>query len=391
MKKTLLIVMVMLVAALVSVPAADRDSPLFQPFTPEVLAQGNSFTAVAHGYNALFTNPAGFAREGGSFTLLSATATPYFVPTDEDIEGLQTLGDKPEDAVELLSGIVTTNGIGAGVSIGGLGIVGRNLGLGLVGNFDFYGRANRYALSTKIDVAHTVSAIAGYAFPFRFSFATINVGADLRFMQRAEIRDIYLTDFLAAAGGSDGEDEDIAFDVLYGNGLAIDFGVIAERGPFTVGLSFRDLGGTKLNYSLAEDVSGDDIGSVLAFDGGTLGGEEAPDEYRIPMTFSYGASYHPNLGLLKWLIDPTIHFEVANTLYQERDPSFWTRVHAGAEVRVLRFIKARAGINQGYATAGLGVKLLFLDVNVAYFTRELSDYAGARPNEGFSVEAALRF
>jgi hypothetical protein len=37
------------------------------------------------------------------------------------------------------------------------------------------------------------------------------------------------------------------------------------------------------------------------------------------------------------------------------------------------------------------MKLLFLDVNLAYFTREMGNYAGARPNEGFSLEAAIRF
>jgi hypothetical protein len=63
----------------------------------------------------------------------------------------------------------------------------------------------------------------------------------------------------------------------------------------------------------------------------------------------------------------------------------------GMEARVLRFIKLRGGINQGYVTAGMGVKLLFLDINASYFVREMGRYAGVKPNEGFTVEAAIRF
>jgi hypothetical protein len=38
------------------------DSPLL-PVSPEVFGQGGSFVANAHGYNALFHNPAGFAGQ----------------------------------------------------------------------------------------------------------------------------------------------------------------------------------------------------------------------------------------------------------------------------------------------------------------------------------------
>jgi hypothetical protein len=41
------------------------------PVNPSLAGQGGSFTANASGYNSLFKNPAGFAMDGGDFTLLS--------------------------------------------------------------------------------------------------------------------------------------------------------------------------------------------------------------------------------------------------------------------------------------------------------------------------------
>jgi hypothetical protein len=66
-------------------------------------------------------------------------------------------------------------------------------------------------------------------------------------------------------------------------------------------------------------------------------------------------------------------------------------VHIGTQVTVVRFLKLRAGINQGYFTFGAGMRLLFLDLNVAAFSRELGIHPGDRPNSGLTAEVAFRF
>ncbi len=111
------------------------------------------------------------------------------------------------------------------------------------------------------------------------------------------------------------------------------------------------------------------------------------------MAVTTGIGYHPDFGALAWLIDPTFNVDYQHVFYAdpENTPSFWTGVHAGTEIRVLRFMKVRAGINQGYITAGIGAKLFFLDINMAYFTREMGEYAGVDPNSGMSLEVAIRF
>jgi hypothetical protein len=362
------------------------DSPRFAPVTPEVTAQGGSFTAIAKGYNSLFTNPAGFAKEGGKLTLLSTTATSYFPPTDENGENLQrVLAAEDEtgtaDALGSLSDLIINNGIG-GSARAGIGYVGHNLGLGIVGDLDFYGRGET-ALGTEIDLVHTWGFIGGMAFPFSLGPLDLYLGGDLRYMMRSQTNDIGIVDFMSSAGG-DGESISVAS--LVGGGLALDAGTIIELGPLALGFALRDIGGTKFDYTLA---AGNDFSSALSFEDGA---ETPEDTYAIPMSANIGIGYHPDFGRLKWLIDPKIHAEYQHLWYAaEKTPSFWTHLHMGTEIRTLKFIKLRAGINQGYLTAGAGVHLFFLDLNFAYFTREMGRYAGVQPNEGISLEAALRF
>jgi len=389
MRKTIIILLIFTVFGLGSVAAGDIiDSPVYAPMTPEVIGQGGSFTAVAHGYNSLFTNPAGFARDGGSFTLLSATASPYFLPSDEDMQNIDSVmaAETEESIANSLMGleeVITGNGIGAAGNAG-IGLVNNGLGLGIVGNMDFYGRGET-VLGTSIDAVYDWAVIGGLAVPVNLGPVTAYVGGDLRYMLRAEARDVGIIEFAKAAG--DGAEP--SFEVYSGAGLGFDFGTILELGKWTVGFSARDIGGTDLSY---KKNTADNLDQIMSFDGS---GEDIEETYSIPMVTSYGIGYDPDGFLLpSWLFDPVFHAEYRKTHYQAEDAkedSFWTGVHMGMEAKVLRFIKLRSGINQGYATFGAGVKLLFLDLNASYFTREMGRYAGVKPNEGFTLEAAIRF
>jgi hypothetical protein len=386
-RKTVFTITLILLAALLSAPTLfgqeTYDSPLFTPVTPEVTAQGNSFTAVAHGYNALFTNPAGFAREGGSFTLLSTNATAY-VPPDK-VGELPTIMGDPLTGLTQIEDTVLKNGIGAAASAGTIGIVGKGFGLGIASNLDFYGRpVGRTVGSTEIDVSYTTGIVAGAALPLNLLGTKVYLGGDLKYMKRIDIRDMgFLTFMKMAEGGSDPSFPDSTYS---GEGFGFDVGAIAEMGSFTAGVSIRDLFGTDMGYTRLTNVSTPE--DVLTYPtGDPIEGES----YVIPMSLNIGGSWHPDLGGLSFLFDPTLHADWQHVMWKESQPNFWTQLHAGAEVKVLRFIKLRGGINQGYLTMGAGVKLLFLDVNVAFFGREMSDWPGVKPSQGVALEAAIRF
>lgn len=65
MKKNTLIIAALLVVTLGSAFAEDVYMSAFSPRSATILAQGGSFTAVARGYEALYTNPAAFASRKG--------------------------------------------------------------------------------------------------------------------------------------------------------------------------------------------------------------------------------------------------------------------------------------------------------------------------------------
>ncbi|MCD6397976.1 MAG: hypothetical protein J7L71_10595 [Spirochaetaceae bacterium] len=375
MKKITLLILITLILTGFSFGQTILDDPLFAPVLPDLVARGNAFTSSAHGYGALFTNPAGFSKAGGSFTLLSANINPYFAPNQDNIDGFIAAFSDPTSAVDLLSDVIVDNGIGANANTG-IAIVGKGLGLAIIVDADTYGRG-KTALGTEVNIAGTVSAIAGLSINPKLGPLSIHIGGDLRYMHRIKMDNVGIIELMDLANGGSP-----VIDVLTGDAIAIDLGTIVDLGSLSFGLSVRDVGGTKFLYNSE---------SAATYGSGTT--TEVTDDYRIPMSINTGIGYHPDFGMLKWLIDPTFNIDYQHVFYadSENTPSFWTELHAGTEIKVLRFLKVRAGINQGYITAGIGAKLLFLDVNMAYFTREMGEYAGVDPNSGMSLEVAIRF
>jgi hypothetical protein len=384
MKKITIILILFIIAAGISFGQTTFDDPLFAPVLPEIIGQGGAFTANAHGYGALVTNPAGFSMKDGSFTLLSTNIAPYFLPTDEDIAGFEALlGNAPEDGIVALTDIITQNGLGANVNAG-FGIVGKGLGLGIIVDGDTYGFGNT-AFGASFDGVLTATGIAGYSLKLGSDNFGVNIGGDIRAMHRIKLKNIAITDMLS---------DTFSVDLSTGSAIALDLGAILQLGSLSLGLSVRDLGGTQFSY-VDQNMDAADFdpmkSSTEAVD---LDGDgETGDVYKIPMSATAGVNFHPDFGGFSFLIDPSFSFDYQHVFYAEEDneKSFWTGVHAGTEIRVLRFMKVRAGINQGYVTAGIGAKLLFMDINASYFTREMGDFAGAQPNEGFVLEAAIRF
>lgn len=372
MKKIILLILIAFIFIGFSFGEDILDDPVFAPVLPDVIGRGNAVTATAHGYAALFTNPAGFSMADGSFTLLSISANPYFAPNEENMDGFTAAFDDPTSAIDLLSDVIVDNGIGANINTG-IAVVGKGLGLAVIADVDSYGRGDN-ALGTEIDAVGTLAVIAGLSFNPKLGPLSIHIGGDIRYMHRVKMVDVGIIDLM--------DIQNSGIPVLSGDALAIDLGTIIEMGPLSLGVSVRDVGGTKFVYK-SENAS--DYGQGYEI--------EVSEDYRIPMQINTGIGYHPDLGALAFLIDPTFNFEYQHVFYQDPDntPSFWTGVHAGTEIRVLRFLKLRAGINQGYITAGVGAKLLFLDINMAYFTREMGEYAGVEPNSGMSLEVAFRF
>lgn len=401
-KKALLVLLLPLIVT-AGVTAETVLLPRLQPVDPSVIGQGGSFVAVAEGYPALFTNPAGFRLARGSLTLLSTSAWLHArpdvvvedireLPLDDPVSILTILQHQYEGAID---GAYGPNGmVGAGASMG-IGWSGGGIGLGLSSTVEARSWGEGFPFGITGELQGGFDFVGGIAIPLNLLGMELSIGGDVRPIVRmfAPLSSSTMGPVLSSLVATDSNPLSAldAVPTLNGFGLAIDTGVIATLGPLNVGVSVRDLFGTRVGF--AEHSFGAVYESLLV---GALPAvtpeSQVSTEYRIPMSVSLGASFHPNLGPLRHLIDPRVHAEIKDVPALLRDDvSIWTRMHVGTELKILHVLKLRAGLNQGYFTLGAGVKLLFLDVNAAVFTQELGDYAGQRPSAGISVEAALRF
>jgi hypothetical protein len=381
-------VCVLLIVIVLAPARADPvDEPPFQPVSPEVMAQGGAFVASARGYNALFYNPAGFARPGGSLTLASLSTWLYGNP-DRLLEAVGgRSGSTPLS--DFLNTEITSGGIGFGAAAG-IGYVGRGLGLGVALMMDSYLYGDT-AMDATGDITVTLGFVAGLALPVRLLGMKLNLGADFRPLVRVRAPVDYQTVFDVLDALQNGGDPLAALNgvsALHGFGIGLDLGAIAELGSFSLGLSVRDFLGTRFSY--AQSTTGD-ILNALQSSGNFPNGEPVSGEFAIPMNVSLGAAWHPDLGGLRAVFDPVIHADLQDVIGVIQDGrSPWTLLHIGAEVELLSFLKLRAGLNQGYLTLGGGLKLLLLDINVALFTREAGKHLGDRPNSGLTIEGAVR-
>lgn len=402
MKKTFLILFFLI--SLILCLSADAKYNYDEPFgwqSPEIMAQGGSFTAVASGYNSLMTNPAGFAmsktykyeesvdengervvekKEKGEVTVIGvlpyAVINPFTLMEDLSSESLT-------DAILNQS---ETNGIGAGTQIG-LGYVGHGFGFGLVTTVDMMFPQTDNILGIDGNVNVTSAFVAGYAHKFYLGPIGLSVGADVRPMWRIKVQDIDVDTMFSIIDG--GDVDYAALDVLTGFAIGFDLGAIAEWKMFSMGLSFRDIGHTRYLY---QQSSGEDI--LLDPFSGT---EYTGLDYITPMTMRLGLGVHPDLGRLSKLIDPKVHIEYVVSMIDSddvadyEDQSFWVNLHAGAEIRLLSFIALRAGLSSGYLSAGIGLDLIFLELNAALYSLEAGSHSGSSQQMGASVELAFRF
>lgn len=402
--KRIIITLILCLTTIGFVFAETIDIAPFLPVSPRVMAQGGSFVAVAEGYESLFYNPAGFARTKFDLTVPSIGLWLYMNPASvaDFVESLPeegaALGPEEEAAqiaamTSLINEQVGSGGIGLGTSVGA-GFVANGLGLGTSLVIDAYLQGAGGMADAEGDVIATLGGVAGYAIDLELAGMKLNVGADLRPMYRIHSF-VENQDALSMVSQLLNNDPGAALELiqnttaLTGFGMGIDLGAILEMGPLSVGLSMRDLFGTKFAYynNTVQGVidSLTETGEIPA-DPAT---EVTENTYMIPMDISAGVAF--NIDVLKPLLDLTVHGDIQDVIgviKYKRTP--WTLIHIGAEAKLLEMIRLRAGFNQGYITMGAGVHLLFLDLNVALFTRELGKHIGDQPNSGATLELALR-
>ncbi|MBN2655867.1 MAG: hypothetical protein JXR86_02300 [Spirochaetales bacterium] len=404
-----------LIAVITLVSLSAETSYLYDsPFgwqSPEILAQGGSFVAVANGFNALMTNPAGFSmsktfkyiereneegervvekKEKGEMTVLGvlpyAVINPYALSENLSVVDNVSIGTVLEAALNQSSG----NSTGAGVEAG-IGYVGHGFGIGFINTLDMIFPPTDVPIDLRGDITATSALVFGYAHKFNLGNIKLSVGADIRPMWRVKVGDIPLDTVFAFLGiGDEPEGADFSsVGALSGYAVGFDAGAILEIGMFSIGASLRDIGHTRFTYQLTnlDELTKD----LLA------GDEYSGVRYITPMSLRLGAAIHPDLGRFSRIFDPKIHLEYVPLNLVDIDvsgsdiQSFPDNVRVGAEIRLLSFLSVRAGYASGYLSAGLGVDFVIGELNAALYSIETVNHPGLDQPMGASVEFAFRF
>ncbi len=347
--------------------AAALDAPV-DPVLPSFAAQGGSSLAIADGYAALFSNPAGYRSEPGEVTALSLS--PWLVG------GLPWGGD--------LEGSMLDQAASGGVRFGGLagfGYSGRGLGLGLFlsGGAEVQGDA---VLTGQ--AGFELGLIGGYSYALHIFGLNVSLGASVRPLLRAEVplddetaRDVIRE---SARGGLGLIDALWSEDALYGLGLGVDLGALVDLGRLRLGLLITDVGNTTFRYSSVK--LGDLLTSI-----GSLGslpeGDSTDRGFTVPMRVRLGAAYALTPALL-------LHGEISDPiplLRGEIDPL--DSIHLGLQLSLGKKGRLWLGYEGSGLSAGAAWRLGVLDTSIAAYG--LDPRAAGSSVPGVAAETAIRF
>lgn len=405
MKRILILTMILcmftgaaLFADTLEEPILIEDDPV-KLVSPITEAMGGASTALPSGFESLYTNPAGLSRKGGELTFLSVNVGPYFLPTENMIslaEGLingDEISDYSDDLASLLEGLDLENGAGTNVNIG-MGLSAFGLGLGFLTDIDILATQDGAITTMQLTPEVTSSLSAGISHGFRLGSTKLHLGGVARAIAkiRPTSNTISLTTLTDLIGGESSVDID-TYPVGLSLGYGFDAGMVYElQGGLAMGATLKNIGGTEFitaNQSLGgiEDALNEYSDPQGLFD--TLTADEITDfSYVIPMSLTVGAGYES-----KGFLGYKLAADYTYTFYEDEenieDDTLWKNIHLGGEISLLKILKLRGGINQGYFTAGAGLDLFLLQVNAAYYSRELGNYAGHKQNEAFVVGAKV--
>ncbi len=322
------------------------------------MGMGNSTVAVTTDRTAIFHNPAGLSQIRDSvelsFTPIAAAIDGIFLTIlKEMIEHGDKLSDINNVDQEFIDILNKYDGKWVGLEYNPeFTIAAENIGFGMYSVFPLGIRIESGHLIPKLGLRGQRDLVFTWAVGIPLRHENNHCGISVEYLQRTPID--MLTTYTETF---------IIFDEIAQN----PFGIIGDYSNIQHGVSFdvgfmHDFNGFRLAY---------DIKDILAVIGGDM---VAPP--RIDLGCAY---YFPQLEKVKFIKNLILSLEFSDIFGIEHDSEkyeqFWKKTHFGAEFD-LHYAAFRVGLNQGYPTAGLGLKLGVFKLDYAYFTEELGYYAG---------------
>jgi hypothetical protein len=357
-----------LCASLAALTAPVFALDAFDFSSPREKGMGGSHVALADDFSVLLSNPAGLADVPRQFSAADL--------------GIQAIGPVFDIANLIVSGATTTSitdflaannyKLYSGLDIQGpiaFGFTGGGLGFGL---FNKTGMTVNVASASSIvaTVDESILLTGGYAVRFDLGKGhELSAGVTTKGFVRGDI--VKNMGILEAVGLASNLSSILSSPFTLTTGIGLDAGLRwAWEGKVAAGLVCHDIYSPALvtTYSSATDFFNSSPG-VSSYD-------------TLHRSLDFGLSWSPVLGRLDQVLDSLIfaldYRDILDlTSLVPRNPIL--NVGLGVEARVLEIVTLRAGINEALLSAGIGLNLGVLTINLVAYGAELGLDPGDRP------------
>ena len=317
------------------------------------LGMGNAYTALVDGADAIFYNPAALGfNTGVHFTLFDIHGGFNGMEAVDNVELIRSLPDDIPGTMKKLYGKRIWAGAGGKTAIV----------LPYFGVAGFFNTATGFTASNPPNPSAEPSLVFDYGAALGFAVPVVpgiaNVGMTFKRINRTGTTDTISAGRLATMT----PDELTSEFKRRGTGYGLDFGgMLKVPGPVSPSLSFvyRDFGFTSFVHE-----------------------EGAGAPSRIEPEMVLGGALEISAPLLK--ITPAFDIRYLN----RADYQFGKKLNLGLEVS-LPLIDLRAGLHQGYYSAGVGLNLALLHVDVATWGVEMGEYPGQLEDRRYMVQLSF--
>ncbi len=312
---------------------------------------GNAFSAVVDNIDSIFYNPASLVKSSGFHWTIADINIGVGNP-----EALMLLGNLSGDfqnTINQLQDKTFSSNAYAKTAV-------------QLGTFAFYvyenmnlGVATSNPVSPQFDIDYINDISYGMSFAFPLIPSIMAMGITTKFIRRNGNRFTVLANDLA----SQNQDYLRGLWDLNGTGYGFDTGFLFKiPGPVspTLSLAWKNIGGSTFKP--------------------TTGSPGTPPSEADEVT----AGFALNIGLPLLSISPAIEVKHAG------DPTipFGKKLHLGFEISLLN-LDIRGGVNQGYWTAGLGLGLGFLDLDLATYGVETGATVGQNEDRRYMLQLTM--
>jgi len=333
------------------------------------LGMGNAYTANASGTSALYYNPAMLGKTGFHLEVLAARANmntrllqaiKFARDNADKFRDFETLS--PSDASQFLEDMEPYDDQYYGFHVTpALGLTIGHFGIGsyVDGSPDM--KIDKGIYIPRIYTKGYVDWVTTAGYGRQFQIPALNnfyAGAAVKYIQRYIAPEIKVNATDVAKMDQLGQ---TMLDTLQSpvSGIAVDLGAVFSP--------VRNL----------------DVGLVLQ-NMGSIDGESFTPSINV------GAAYNfSTIAALPLIRNLTVTGDYRD-FFNQKGVSFFNHLHLGAELGLLNFA-FRAGVNQGYFTAGAGFNLAIIHLEYAYYGQELGRAPGWNPDINHMLQLKIGF